>query len=61
MTAIKLYYFDVYARAEPIRILLNHAKVTFEDVRLTGPEFGALKGEGAFEFGQLPALKIDGV
>jgi hypothetical protein len=36
MSTVKLYYFDVYARAEPIRLLLNHAKVTFEDVRLNG-------------------------
>ena len=32
----QLIYFDVYGKAEPIRILLNHAKVTYEDVRMTG-------------------------
>ena len=60
MSAIILYYFDVYARAEPLRIILNHAKVAFEDVRLNGEGFAALKAEKNLEFGQIPALEIDG-
>ena len=43
----KLIYFDVYARAEPIRIMLNYAKIAFEDVRLTGAEYKELKATGA--------------
>ena len=35
----KLYYFDIYGRADSIRFLLNHAKVEFEDVRVNGEEF----------------------
>ena len=32
---LKMVYFDAYGRGEPIRILLGHAKVPFEDERLT--------------------------
>lgn len=57
---MKLYYFDIYGRAEPMRMLLWHAKQAFEDVRLSPEDFAKLKGEGKFEFGQVPALEIDG-
>ncbi len=55
----KLIYFDVYAKAEHIRVLLTHAKVAFEDVRLTGPDFGARKAAGEFPAGQLPVWVAD--
>lgn len=48
---MKLYYFDGQGRAECIRMLLNHVKQEFEDIRLTSEEFGKLKAEGKFEFG----------
>ena len=32
MPEYKFYYFGVYARGEPTRLLLNHAKVDFENV-----------------------------
>ncbi len=58
---MKLYYFDIYGRAEPARLLLTHSGVEFEDVRLTGEEFGALLGEeGKVKYGQLPLLERDG-
>ena len=56
----KLYYFDIYARAEPIRMLLTHAKHEFEDVRINGEKLGELKAEGKLEFGQVPMLEHDG-
>ncbi len=47
----KLYYFDFYARGEPIRMLFNHAKVAFEDKRVQFSEFPELKASGKLEFG----------
>ena len=39
-----LYYFSpVMARAEPIRMLLHHANIKFEDKRFTFQEWGAIK------------------
>jgi glutathione S-transferase len=40
---IKIYYFDVYNRAEPHRMLLNHAGVSFEDVRIDMKDWMKLK------------------
>ena len=57
---IKLYYFDIYGRAEPIRMLFYHAKVDFEDIRFEYPRFKELKetlGEEVFEFGQVPVIE----
>lgn len=31
----KLYYFDVRALAEPIRMLLTYGNIEFEDVRVS--------------------------
>ena len=60
---MKLYYFDIYGRAEPLRILLWHAKAEFEDVRIKGEEWPKLRADNPekFEFGQLPMLEVDGV
>ena len=47
----QLLYFDVYGKAEPIRMLLNHAKIAFEDVRLTQDQFKEKKAAGEFPSG----------
>jgi len=60
MPKVKLHYFDLYARAEPIRLLLTHAKVSFEDVRYSFEDAEKLKQTGILEFGQMPVLEIDG-
>ena len=39
----KLFYFDVYGAAEPIRMLLHKAGVQYEDNRLTRDQIGELK------------------
>ena len=56
----KLYYFNIYGRAEPIRMLFHHAKIDFEDIRFEYPKFQELKkelGEEVFEFGQVPVIE----
>ena len=55
-----LYYFDLYGRAEPIRMLLNHAKVEFEDKRLTNEEFVEMRDKGLLPSGQVPLWEDQG-
>lgn len=57
MTTTKVYYFQGYGRAEPIRMLLAHAKEQFEDIQYSFEEWAKVKAEGKFEFGQLPAVE----
>ena len=56
---MKFYYFDLYARGEPIRMALHKAGVEYEDVRPTGESWAELKGSGKLDFGQMPALELD--
>lgn len=54
---MKLYYFDIYGRAESIRFLLSHAKVEYENVNCGGDVMKGLKESGKLEFGQVPMLE----
>ncbi len=56
---MKLYYFDIYGRAEAVRMLLSHAKQPYENVVINGEQLGQLKTEGKLEFGQVPMLETD--
>ena len=59
--ALKLTYFNAWARAGAIRVALNIAGIPFEDERLSFPEFGAAKGDASrFPLGQAPVLLKDG-
>ena len=53
---MKLTYFDLRVRAEPIRATLFFAKQPFVDERLNKEQFIAKKTDGKLEFGQLPVL-----
>ena len=54
---LKLSYFPLMGRAEPIRMLLTHAQVEFEDERVSFATFKTMKDNGELEFGQLPVLR----
>ena len=55
---MKLHYFNLRARAEPIRAALTVAGIPFEDVRYTFEEWGAVKASGKFPLGQVPTLEL---
>lgn len=57
--SIVLHYFDIYARGEPIRAILHHAGINFEDKNYSFTEWEGIKD--SFEFKQLPCLEIDGM
>jgi glutathione S-transferase len=60
MATYKLTYFDFSGgRGEPIRIALHAAGITFEDNRLTFPEFSKIRQDTRFS--ALPVFEIDGV
>ncbi len=54
---MKLFYFDIYGRAESIRFLLSHAKVKYENIHVNGDSMNDLKTSGKLEFGQVPMLE----
>lgn len=56
---ITLTYFGIPGRAEASRIALRTAGIAFNDVRLTFPEWGAIKPT-VQPWGQLPMLEVDG-
>ena len=50
----KLIYLNVYAKAEAIRMMLDHLKVDYVDERMEMPDFMAAKAAGRFPSGQVP-------
>ena len=40
---IEFFYFGIYNRGEPMRMLLNHACVSFKDTRVADYEWMKLK------------------
>ena len=58
----RLIYFDFpFWRAEASRLALHIGGVEFEDVRPDGRTFRGQKSQGAYPYGQLPVLEVDGV
>ena len=56
MSLYTVYYFPFYVRADPIKMLLEHAKVEYKDVVVTFPEWPALKP--TMTNNQLPCLEL---
>ncbi|XP_072391086.1 glutathione S-transferase-like [Diabrotica undecimpunctata] len=54
----KLTYFDLTARAEPIRMLFSYGEIPFEDKRIQFGDWPKIKS--TTPLGQLPILEIDG-
>jgi glutathione S-transferase len=58
---LKLYYFDIKGKGEPIRLLCAHAGLELEDHRFASrDEFLAMKEGSQLAFGQVPMLEVDG-
>lgn len=58
MPSYKLIYFNGRGRAEPIRYIFAQAGENYEDVRISGEEFGKMKP--TLPTGSLPVLEEDG-
>ena len=58
LKGLKLYYFDIYGRAESIRFLLSHGKINYENVNVGNDNIlNKLKDSNHLEFGQVPMLE----
>mmetsp|Transcript_10895 Transcript_10895/g.11918 ORF Transcript_10895/g.11918 Transcript_10895/m.11918 type:complete len:221 (-) Transcript_10895:524-1186(-) len=55
---VKLHYFDIHGKADPIRLFLYHKNIEFEDHIVKG--WKNFKFSGEYPFQQLPVLDIDG-
>ena len=53
----KFYYFNLYVRGEPIRMMLEQSGETWEDKVITFPEWGAIKP--TMPNGQVPCLELE--
>ena len=56
MPEFKLYYFELYGRAEPIRMMLAHSGADWEDIIKTGDDWKAFKP--TIPGGQMPILEL---
>ena len=55
-----VHYFPVNARGAVIRALLSAANASWEDNKITFENWPTLKSSGKLEFGQMPALEVNG-
>jgi glutathione S-transferase len=55
-----VYYFPGNGRAANIRAILSYAGAKWEDKKVFGEEVQKIKETGNLEYGQFPALEVDG-
>jgi glutathione S-transferase len=56
---LKLYYFDIKGKGEPIRLMAAYAGLELEDFRISDrSHFTKMKENGELPFGQLPLLEV---
>jgi glutathione S-transferase len=58
--SLKLYYFNIKGKGEPIRLFCAYAGLELVDHRFAGDEFSTMKENGRLAFGQVPMLEVDG-
>jgi glutathione S-transferase len=56
---LKLYYFNIKGKGEPIRLFCAYAGLELEDYRFAAGEFTTMKDSGKLAFGQVPLLEVD--
>ncbi|CAK0841035.1 unnamed protein product [Prorocentrum cordatum] len=57
----KLLYFNFPGKGECIRLAFHYGGIPFEDYRFSSrEEFTKMKESGELQFGQVPALVVDG-
>jgi glutathione S-transferase len=58
---LKLYYFNIKGKGEPIRLFCAYAGLELEDYRFASrDEFTSMKENGKLAFGQVPMLEVNG-
>jgi glutathione S-transferase len=58
-SSIKLYYFNIKGKGEPIRLLCSYGGLKLQDYRFSSyDEFIKMKDDGTFPFGQVPMLEV---
>eukprot|EP00401_Gymnodinium_catenatum_P082949 CAMPEP_0117523596 /NCGR_PEP_ID=MMETSP0784-20121206/34809_1 /TAXON_ID=39447 /ORGANISM="" /LENGTH=275 /DNA_ID=CAMNT_0005319713 /DNA_START=45 /DNA_END=868 /DNA_ORIENTATION=- len=56
---LKLIYFNIGGKGDPLRLALSYAGLDFEDVRISREKFLEMKTSGELAFGQVPALVVE--
>ena len=54
------YFGGVNNRASVMRAILSYAKATFTNKAVSQEEWGPLKSSGAYEYGQMPGVEVNG-